>query len=140
MRPIISSFFALLLFAVALPSAARADEPSQSIRGVIEQQLQAFQEDDSRAAFSYASPMIQRQFGNAEQFMAMVQRGYPSVYRPQTVEFRGIEFNGDYAVQEVFFIGPDGQGQLALYFMELQDDGSWKINGVRMTAAPDAII
>ena len=43
-------------------------------------------------------------------------------------------------MQEVFFLGPDGRPELALYFMELQEDGSWKINGVRMTAAPDAII
>lgn len=139
MRPIISGLFALLLVAGAAP-AAQAEEAPQAIRGVIERQLQAFQEDDGSEAFSYASPMIQRQFGTPERFMTMVRRGYPSVYRPQSVEFRAVELNQGYAVQEVFFIGPDGRPQLALYYMELQEDGSWKINGVRMTAAPDAII
>ncbi|MEX0922352.1 MAG: DUF4864 domain-containing protein [Rhodovibrionaceae bacterium] len=140
MRQLISGLFGVLLIFAAAPFAAAADDAAPAIRSVIERQLQAFQEDDGSAAFSYASPMIQRQFGNAETFMAMVQRGYPSVYRPQTVEFRGLEFNGGFAVQEVFFVGPDGSAQLALYFMALQEDGSWKINGVRMTDAPDAII
>ena len=142
MRPIISGLLVLLLVAVVAPAAAEeAPGTAQgAIRGVIERQLQAFQQDDGGEAFSYASPMIQRQFRTAERFMTMVRRGYPSVYRPQSVEFRSIELNDGYAVQEVFFLGPDGRPELALYYMELQEDGSWKINGVRMTAAPDAII
>jgi hypothetical protein len=43
-------------------------------------------------------------------------------------------------VQKVFFLGPDGRPALALYFMELQEDGTWKINGVRMTEAPDEMV
>lgn len=139
MRPFISALFTLLLLAAPAPDAL-AEDPPQAIRGVIERQLQAFQKDDGSEAFSYASPMIQRQFETPEQFMTMVRRGYPSVYRPQSVEFRGVELNDGYAVQEVFLLGPDGRPQLALYFMERQEDGSWKINGVRMTDAPDAII
>lgn len=140
MRPIISGLFALLLVVVAAPATALAEDAPQAIRGVIERQLQAFQQDDGSEAFSYASPMIQRQFETPDRFMTMVRRGYPAVYRPQTVEFRGVELNDGYAVQEVFFVGPDGSPALALYFMELQEDGSWKINGVRMTEPPDAII
>lgn len=140
MRQLISLFFGVAVFC-ALPLAATAeDADGQAIRGVIENQLQAFQEDDGPRAFSYASPMIQRQFATPETFMTMVRRGYPSVYRPQAVEFRSLEFNDGFAVQEVFFLGPDGTPTLALYFMELQEDGSWKINGVRMTEAPDEMV
>jgi len=35
-------------------------------------------------------------------------------------------------VQEVVLIGPNGQEWLALYAMEQQPDGSWKIAGVRL--------
>lgn len=140
MRQLISLVFGLALVCAAAPAAFAAEDDGQAIRGVIERQLQAFQEDDGNEAFSYASPMIQRQFGSAETFMTMVRRGYPSVYRPQSVEFRGVELNDGYAVQEVFFLGPDGRPALALYFMELQDDGTWKINGVRMTEAPDEMV
>ena len=31
----------------------------------------------------------------------------------------------------------DGEGVLALYFMERQPDGSWRINGIVMTALPE---
>lgn len=140
MRQLISGLFALLFVFSGVPVTTLAEEAPAAIRGVIERQLQAFQEDDGGTAFSYASPTIQRQFGDAETFMAMVKRGYPAVYRPQTVEFRDVEVEGGTALQEVFFIGPDGRPQLALYFMERQEDGSWKINGVRMTEAPDAVI
>lgn len=140
MRQFISVVFGLALICVLSPAAVAEDADGPAIRGVIENQLQAFQEDDGRKAFSYASPMIQRQFGSPETFMTMVRRGYPSVYRPQAVEFRSLEFTEGYAVQKVFFLGPDGRPALALYFMELQDDGSWKINGVRMTEAPDEMV
>lgn len=140
MRQLISLVFGLVLACSVAPAALAAEDDGQAIRNVIERQLQAFQEDDGNEAFSYASPMIQRQFGSAETFMTMVRRGYPSVYRPQSVEFRGVELNGGYAVQEVFFLGPDGRPALALYFMELQEDGTWKINGVRMTEAPDEMV
>jgi hypothetical protein len=36
------------------------DQEWEKIRGVIEQQLQAFQRDDAEAAFSYASPSIRK--------------------------------------------------------------------------------
>ena len=116
---------------------AEAD-PAGDIRQVIENQLDAFRRDDGTAAFSYASPSIRRKFRSAEIFMQMVQGGYPQVYRPRTVEFEELTLDGDRAVQRLFFIGPDGGGSLALYFMERQPGGSWKIDGVQMQRLPDS--
>ena len=42
--------------------------------------------------------------------------------------------NGD-IVQRVELIGPDGKPALALYVMQRQPDGSWKINGCFLTAS-----
>jgi DNA-binding transcriptional LysR family regulator len=117
------------------PGVNAADEPA--IRAVIESQLRAFRHDDSARAFSFASPGIRRKFANTENFMAMVRSGYPAVYRPQEVEFRGLRAEGGRLLQEVLFVGPDGRPVVAVYEMQRQPDGSWRINGVTLVRAGD---
>ena len=135
--------FLILALILAPLSSAQSQETApgaqQAIRSVIESQLAAFQRDDGVKAFSFASPGIRRKFGTAETFMQMVKTGYPSVYRPREVEFRALRQRGDLLQQEVLFVGPDGQPLLALYTMEQQADGSWRIAGVVLIKAPDAM-
>ena len=119
-----------------MPSAADHD----AIRQVIEGQMAAFQRGDGAAAFAYASPGIQAKFGDAETFMKMVETGYAPVYSPQEVEFRGIEMRGGTPIQEVLVVGPDGQPVKALYAMERQPDGSWRISGCVLVKAPDETV
>jgi hypothetical protein len=121
---------------------ARADDSAAldigdraAIRAVVEQQLTAFQHDDGRAAFSLASPTIQQQFRSSDNFMRMVCTGYQPVYRPREVQFGAVAtVNGD-IVQRVELIGPDDKPASALYVMQRQPDGSWKINGCFLTAS-----
>ena len=103
-----------------------------AIRGVIESQLKAFQRDDGVGAFSHASPTIRRKFQTAESFMAMVRSGYPAVYRPRNVEFLEAVVEAGSPVQLMRFEGPDGAIMMAVYLMEQQPDGSWRINGVHL--------
>jgi hypothetical protein len=121
-------------------AAARADDaPSDlapadraAIRTVIQGQLDAFRADDAGAAFGYASPGIQGIFGDPGHFMAMVKQGYPPVYRPRATKFGDlVEIEGR-TVQKVRFIGPDGVPALALYYMEHEPDGTWKIDGCQL--------
>jgi hypothetical protein len=134
----------LPLAAVTVAAPARAEAPSASdqsaIRSVIERQIDAFQRDDARAAFDFASPMIREKFGDAQTFLNMVRRGYAPVYRPQAVEFRQLgEVHGRLA-QRVFLIGPEGRGVVAFYFMEKQPDGTWRIDGVYIAPAADKAV
>jgi hypothetical protein len=114
-----------------------ADADRVAIRSVIEAQLAALKKDDGPLAFSYSSPSIQEKFGTAEHFLYMVKTGFPSVYRPREVQFRELETHTDMPRQSVFFIGPDGEPVLGIYLMQRQPDGTWKINGCTLTAAPD---
>src|SRR4030095_7699853 len=76
-------FFYLALIAglrVGAEATAAADEePSEadwaSIQAVISSQLDAFKRDDADAAFSFASPAIQKQFHTPGEFMHMVRTG-----------------------------------------------------------------
>jgi hypothetical protein len=125
--------------AVAQGEAAVSGGDRQAILGVIGDQLAAFQRDDSIAAFSYASPMIQRKFGNPAVFMTMVRSGYAAVYRPSEVQFLETTRESGRTRQFVRFVGPDGQAVVAVYEMQRQDDGSWRINGVYLLALDETV-
>ena len=148
---------AVLLFVlVATPVAVAAPAPSlaqapdsgadpaihaEAFRAVISGQMAAFARDDGAAALAFAAPSIQRLFGTPERFMAMVRGGFQPVYRPRTVAFeapirvpaRGGGSGGAFA-QPVRVTGPDGRPVLAMYHMERQPDGSWRIAGVVLRA------
>jgi len=104
----------------------------RAILGTIQAQLNAFQADDSGRAFSYATPQLRRLFGTPENFMAMVRGGYQPVYRPQSVEFLDARIVDGKIGQAVRFVGPDGQAVIAIYTMEQQPDGSWRIAAVQL--------
>jgi hypothetical protein len=64
--------------------------------------------------------------------MHMVESDYGALYRPRSVRFDGARRDGEEVVQAVDVIGPDGTGLRAFYFMEREQDGRWRINGVRL--------
>lgn len=118
------------------PSALGAPDRA-AILGVIRHQLDAFRADDAGAAFADASPGIQGLFGDPAHFMAMVKSGYPMVYRPRAANFGAlVEIDGR-TVQQVTLVGQDGRPTLALYYMQRQPDGSWKIDGCQLTESPE---
>ncbi len=118
-------------------SASLGPADRSAIRGVIETQIAAFRRDDGNAAFALASPEIQRAFRAPEIFMAMVRRGYQPVYRPRQVEFRDIVVLDGVPTQEVHVVAPDGRPVIALYPMQRQPDGSWRIRGCYLLNSPD---
>jgi len=112
-----------------------SDVPPQdqvAIRQVIEAQIAAFKKDDALAAYSFASPGIQRIFPNADVFVEMVKSGYAQIYRPLKVEFDKISRINAGVLQVVKITGADGIRILAYYLMEKQPDGQWKIAGVQI--------
>ncbi len=135
---------AVSLAFVAVPAQSESltlsDADRSSIREVIESQLAAFQRDDGARAFSYASPTVRRQFVTPERFMHMVRTGYAPVYRPREVDFRDLVVAGDVPAQKVLFVGPDGVPVMAIYPMQRQADGSWKIDGCFLVGVDDRAI
>jgi hypothetical protein len=102
---------------------------ARAVREVVEAQLKALAADDAGRAFSYASPMIRNQFGDAANFMAMVKSGYPMVVRPATTAFFQPEAADGAVMQVVQLRGRDGRVWLATYELQRQPDGRWRING-----------
>jgi hypothetical protein len=132
MKLIARSFLALLFLATAA-LAVRADDVSSAdaaaIKSIVAGQIEAFRRDDGNAAYAYASPAIRDLFPTPDIFMDMVRKGYPPVYRPQSVVFGTVANSPTGLQQKVFLTGPDGKSYVAIYNMQRQPDGSWKING-----------
>jgi len=131
-RALRTALLVLVLTALA-SSMAVAQELSKAdgnaIHGVVQGQLDAFRRDDSDKAFSFAAPGIQSMYGSPDMFLEAVRQGYRPVYRPRQVEFRELRIMDGAVVQQVYVVGPDNEPKLALYFMEKQPDGSWRISG-----------
>ena len=125
---------ALLPFTAAAQGLAPDD--ARAVRTIIEAQLDAFQRDDAPRAFSYAAEGIRSTFGTAESFIEMVRRSYPVVYRPKSVQFEApVSIEGE-VVQPVRMTDSEGRAWLAVYPMQRQPDGAWKINGCRLGRLP----
>ncbi len=123
---------------LALAGAAEpvADADARAIRRLVEAQLHAMATGDARLAFSYASPDIHRQFGTAENFMAMVRQGYPMVVAPASTSFYLPEPDDQPAMvlQMVQLTDRTGRRWLASYQLQRQPDGGWRINGCAVVA------
>ena len=124
----------ILAFAMSLPMVALAQD--NTIENVITDQLQAFNDRDSAAAWEHASPMIQGIFGTPENFVRMVQNGYPMVWDNSDVRFLDRDELNNVTRQEVQIQGPDGLFYILDYQMIETPDG-WLINGVQVIPAPE---
>lgn len=126
------------LLALAWPGLAVAldDADRAGIRSVIERQIQAFRRDDAEEAFGLASPAIQGMFGGKDAFMDMVRRGYAPVHRPRSFDFGPAREERGEIEQAVRIQDRDGADWDAVYALERQPDGSWRISGCRLVKRP----
>ena len=120
------------------PISARADDVATA-QGVIRAQEQAFAQDDAAAAYSQAAPAIKEIFPAPDIFMSMVQKGYAPVYRHKSFAFGESKIEGSSVAQRVHIIDANGEAWEALYTLEQQADGSYKITGCSLLKAGQAV-
>jgi len=128
----------VLIFALLAGASARADDVATA-QDIIRAQEQAFGRDDARAAYSYAAPAIREIFPAPDIFMSMVQNGYPPVYRHKSFEYGDSKSEGSRIAQHVHIIDANGEAWEALYTLEQQADGSYKITGCSLLKAGQAV-
>jgi hypothetical protein len=129
----------LCLILMSLPSAAFAVDAAarDAAKATVERQIDAFRRDDAATAYAQAAPAIQGLFPTPETFIAMVRQGYGAVYRNRRYSVDRIEDAGDDAVAlGVTLQDEDGTDWAALYSLEKQPDGAWRITGCRLMKAP----
>lgn len=126
----------ILILGLWLSATSLAAQDNAAIEGVIGDQLQAFNDRDVSAAWSYASPNIKRLFGSESNFAAMVQQGYPMVWDNEDVRFGELRDLSGMLFQRVLI--RDAQGVLhMLEYQMIETENGWQINGVQLLPAPD---
>lgn len=127
---------ATLVILPALAAAAFAgDAEVRAAQGTIDAQIRAFRDNDNAAAYDYAAPGVKRIFPTVDSFMAMVTGAYQPVYKPRSFSFGEAKEAGASVAQQVLVVGPDGKNYEALYMLELQPDGRYRITGVSLRAS-----
>ena len=126
--------FALVFIFIGNSFAITTDEENE-IKSIVNQQLEAFQNDDFEKAYSFASPTIKKMFSSPEVFRKMVIGGYQAVYRPQSIKIGSVEIIKGVATLKVYLVDPNGEFVTANYLMEKQEDGEWLIGGCILSKA-----
>ncbi|KYG21801.1 topoisomerase II [Bradyrhizobium sp. AT1] len=132
---------AAVLVAISLvfsSTAALADDVATA-QGVIRAQEQALVRGDAAAAYSHAAPAIKQIFPAPDIFMSMVQNGYAPIYRHKSFDFGESKSEGSWISQRVHIIDANGEAWEALYTLEQQADGSYKITGCSLLKAGQSV-
>jgi hypothetical protein len=131
------AFFAFAVVPFLFASSALAGEAQvKAAQTVIDGQLKAFIANDGATAYSFAAPNVKRIFPTVDTFMDMVTNGYPPVRKPQTYSFGKVqEMSPTSIIQQVLILGPDGKDYEAVYTLEQQPDGTFRITGCSLRAS-----
>ena len=125
----------LLTTMLVLSTAAIAQTNQNQLSAsqlVVENQIKAFHQRQHEEAFNYAAPALRIVFRDVENFIRMVKRGYNPIYAAQNWSFGRSRTEGEKNHHEVLISGPNGGEWTALYTLQKQIDGMWKIVGVQL--------
>lgn len=127
-------FAMLVLFAgLALPWGMAAagsgisKEDRIAITSVVQLQLQALADDDADTAFALATADTRTKLGNSATFLQIIKQKFGPIYRHQRAIFSQPEVIGGHTLQAVRLTDGDSSVWLAIYLMQREADGKWKI-------------
>ena len=131
MRSLALALWLVCAAALAAPSSGPSVTAQDwtAIRKVISNQLAAMKAGDGAKAMTYAAPGIRDQFGTPENFMRMVRDGYGSLLAARSTQFLKGALVEDAVVQPLRLVLPDDSVLVALYQMQKQGNGQWRIGG-----------
>jgi hypothetical protein len=121
------------------PAAAQSEADHAAIQRTIQQQLDAFLIDDAATAYSFAAPNIRTMFPTQDIFMELVRRGYQPVYRSRSHEFGELKETALGLEQTVDIVDQAGEFWTAVYTLQMQPDGSWKITSCVLVKKPGEV-
>jgi len=108
------------------------------IRLVIVAQREALIAGDGERAVAFATPETQRRFRTGRRFLEMARETYEPLLTARDAEFlEGAVIDGT-VVQPLRLVLPDDTVLVALYAVERQRDGRWRIAGCLL--APSTLI
>jgi hypothetical protein len=123
---------AFLAFPAFSQDVAVNPADTNATQSVVGDQLNAFRSGDTVRAYSHAAPNVRSIFPSVDRFSTMVKNGYGAIWQSDSYVFgRNTVISGE-IYQEVIITDPAGKQWQAVYTLKQQEDGSWKITGVKM--------
>jgi hypothetical protein len=107
----------------------------KAIQQVIDDQLKALKAGDGSKAMTYSVPGIRLQFRTPERFLQMVRESYSPLLESRASTFLEGAVIDDITIQPLQLVLPDSTVVVALYQMEKQRDGRWRIAGCAITTS-----
>lgn len=117
-------------YAVGRTDLDPTTDPTNAVRRVISQQLDAFKQDDAERAFALASPTIRRAFRDADTFMALIAKDYMPITKWQAATFLDMRNAEGHYVQRVKLVDSRGVASVASYAIIKADTGDWWVAGL----------
>lgn len=105
---------------------------AQAIHVAVQAQLDAFSRDDAERAFEFATTSTREQIGSPDRFLRLVKEQYDAIYRHRVAIFANPEVIDGDTIQTVRLTDRDGLVWVALYKMQREKDGKWKIDGCHL--------
>ncbi|HKP65857.1 MAG TPA: DUF4864 domain-containing protein [Casimicrobiaceae bacterium] len=100
-----------------------------AIQRIIDEQLAALRRGDATRAFAYASTGIRDQFDDATTFLSMVRQRYGVLLTARYTEFlEGAVIDG-HTLQPLRLVMNDDTVLVAIYEMQRDERGGWRIAG-----------
>ncbi|WP_081583527.1 DUF4864 domain-containing protein [Noviherbaspirillum massiliense] len=116
--------------AVAAESLTAAD--AQAIQAVVQTQLEAFMDDDATTAFQLATASTRMQIGTPDNFLRLIKEQYTPMYRHETAIFSKPEVVDGDAIQLVRLTDGASHVWLAIFWMQQDEDNTWKVDGCQL--------
>jgi hypothetical protein len=126
-----------MLLSLISPAIAEDASAKSDAQLIISRQIAALERDDAVEAYSYAAPQIQALFPDPDVFLSMVVSRYAPVHRHRSVEFGPVAEQDGQIAETVIFTDSDGEVWNALYKLEKQPEGGWKISGCLLAKSDD---
>ncbi len=129
-----------LVLMLAVPAHAdESDTPDArraAAHALLAEHLHALARDDAATAYAHLAPNLQAIFPTPGEFLDIVRSRFAPVYQPKRFEFREGFETGDHMVVPVYLVGRHDGTALAIYGLQRQENGDWRITACNLAGAP----
>jgi hypothetical protein len=132
---IVRTIFIALVFSLGCAHSKAQESDGKAVQAVtlvVQSQLLAFADDDAETAFSLATKSTQKLAGTPNDFLKVIKQRFTPIYRHRNALFSEPEIIEGHALQVVQLIDHDNLVWIAIYEVEREADGAWKIDGCQL--------
>lgn len=125
---------ALLLASLSFSAwgAELSESDSTAIQKIVRQQIDALANDDALSAFALASTDTRTRIGTPDDFLQLIKKEYDPVYRHRLALFSPPQMVNGKTYQLVRLTDLDSHVWIAVYLLDRDEVGDWKIEGCQL--------